>query len=208
VLDPPWPNRSARRKRKRARAGGDGDAYRPAADLAAIRSLLSQIPLAALLAPGGLVAVWVTNAARLVDLLTDPRGGGGVFAEWDVELVGEWTWLKVTSDGEPVVGLDSRWRRPWERLLIARKRGGGDGARGSSGPLEGKVIISVPDVHSRKPNLRPLFEDLLPERYEALEVFARNLTAGWWAWGDQVLLFQQKEFWVDAEDEQIRHRTL
>jgi N6-adenosine-specific RNA methylase IME4 len=53
-------------------------------------------------------------------------------------------------------------------------------------------------VHSRKPNLRGLFEELLPERYEALEVFARNLTAGWWAWGDEVLLFQKRECWVEA----------
>ncbi|AEO66849.1 uncharacterized protein THITE_2144336 [Thermothielavioides terrestris NRRL 8126] len=211
VLDPPWPNRSAKRKRK------NRGSYRPAADAASVRALLRQVPVASRLAPGGLVAVWVTNAARFVEMLTGSRrgrghsrngdGGGGVgvgglFAEWDVELVGEWVWLKVTTGGEPVVDVESRWRKPWERLLIARKRGGGgddgSGCGGTGrGSVEGKVIVAVPDVHSRKPNLRPLFEDLLPERYEALEVFARNLTAGWWAWGDEVLLFQRRECWVE-----------
>jgi N6-adenosine-specific RNA methylase IME4 len=157
--------------------------------------------VASRLAPGGLVAVWVTNAARFADLLTRPRDG--VFnSEWDVEMVGEWTWLKVTTAGEPVVGVESKWRKPWERLLIARKRGGPGMEGVRMGAVQGKVIVSVPDVHSRKPNLRGLFEGLrvLPERYEALEVFARNLTAGWWAWGDEVLLFQRRECWVDGDE--------
>lgn len=188
LLDPAWPNRSAKRKRS-----GPGS-YRPAADLTSIRDILAQVPVASHLAEGGgLVAVWVTNAARFADLLLT-----SVFAEWGVELVGEWTWLKVTAAGEPVVSVDSAWRKPWERLLIARRKGGEKGA------VRDKVIVSVPDVHSRKPNLRGLFEDegLLPEKYEALEVFARNLTAGWWAWGDEALLFQRKECWVDEEEEE------
>jgi N6-adenosine-specific RNA methylase IME4 len=196
VLDPPWPNRSA--KRKRAGAG----AYRPASDLISIRRLLSQIPVASRLAPGGLVAVWVTNAARFSELLTTPHTG--VFAEWDVELVGEWTWLKVTTSGEPVVPVESGWRKPWERLLVARKRGdarAGEGEGMWSGAVGGKVIVAVPDVHSRKPNLRCLFEEILPVPYAALELFARNLTAGWWAWGDEVLLFQRRECWVDSTEQ-------
>ncbi|KAG7287875.1 hypothetical protein NEMBOFW57_007392 [Staphylotrichum longicolle] len=117
-------------------------AYRPAADPSAVRALLRQIPVASRLAPGGLVAVWVTNAPRFVDLLTRPQGG--VFAEWDVELVGEWTWAKVTTAGEPVVAVGSAWRKPWERLLIARRRkkgaAGGDGdGRGGGGGGEGEV---------------------------------------------------------------------
>lgn len=137
--------------------------------------------------------MWVTNAARFTDLLVKK-----VFAEWDVELVGEWVWVKVTSQGEPVVGVGAGWRRPWERLLIARRRGGE-----GQGKVEGKVVVGVPDLHSRKPNLRGLFEEagLLPKGYEALEVFARNLTAGWWAWGDEVLKFQGRECWVDVDEE-------
>lgn len=181
VMDPPWPNRSVRRKK---------GSYHTANDLDEIRETLSLIPIASSLAPDGLVAVWITNKASVLELLTSPRG---LFAEWGMELVSEWTWLKVTTAGEPIVSVDSTWRKPWERLLIAKKRG----AELTRLPSQGRVIVSVPDLHSRKPNLRPLFEDILPPGYRALEVFARNLTAGWWSWGDEVLKFQQPEYWVE-----------
>lgn len=180
VLDPPWPNRSARRKKRN---------YTVADSLSEIRETLSSIPITAHLAPDGLVAVWITNRTSVVDLLTGPRG---LFHEWGLELVGDWTWLKVTTSGEPILDLNSKWRKPWERILIVRRRGGHQKLDCGS-----KVIVSVPDVHSRKPNLRGLFEAVLPTGYRGLEVFARNLTAGWWAWGDEVLKFQRPENWVD-----------
>jgi N6-adenosine-specific RNA methylase IME4 len=186
LLDPPWPNRSAKRKR-----GG----YHPVRDMDSVQSLLSLIPVGSHLAVDGLLVVWVTNSPSATDVLTSPHNG--LFAQWDVELVGEWMWLKVTTEGEPLFALDSSWRKPWERLLIARKRGGLGGPS-----IANKVIIAVPDVHSRKPNLRHLFEDsgLLPEGYLALEVFARNLTAGWWSWGEEVLLFQHRKHWLELPE--------
>jgi N6-adenosine-specific RNA methylase IME4 len=63
-----------------------------------------------------------------------------------------------------------------------------------------KVIIGVPDLHSRKPNLKKLLEDMMGTRedeYEALEIFARNLIAGWWSWGNEVLKFQSPEHWAE-----------
>ncbi|KAL1861316.1 hypothetical protein Daus18300_008992 [Diaporthe australafricana] len=181
VMDPPWPNRSARRKK---------DSYHTANNLDEIRETLSLIPVASHLSPKGLVAVWITNKASVLELMTSPRG---LLAEWGLELVGEWTWLKVTTAGKPVVDVTSAWRKPWERILIAQKRG----TERKKLPGHGKVIVSVPDLHSRKPNLRPLFEDILPPGYRGLEVFARNLTAGWWSWGDEVLKFQQPEHWIE-----------
>ncbi|ROW05755.1 hypothetical protein VMCG_05285 [Cytospora schulzeri] len=181
VLDPPWPNRSARRKR---------GSYSTANNLDEIRQTLSLIPIAAHLVPEGLVAIWITNKASVVELLTSARG---LFAEWGLELIDEWTWLKVTTSGEPMVDVNSTWRKPWERILIAKKRGG----ERTKLPGQRRVIVSVPDLHSRKPNLRALFQDILPPGYKGLEVFARNLTAGWWAWGDEALKFQQREHWVD-----------
>ncbi|KUI68321.1 hypothetical protein VM1G_04380 [Cytospora mali] len=181
VLDPPWPNRSARRKRGN---------YSTANNLDEIRETLSLIPIEAHLAPEGLVAIWITNKAGVVELLTSARG---LFAEWGLELIDEWTWLKVTMSGEPVVDVNSAWRKPWERILIAKKRG----SERTKLPGQRKVIVSVPDLHSRKPNLRALFEGVLAPGYKGLEVFARNLTAGWWAWGDEALKFQQPEHWVE-----------
>lgn len=182
VLDPPWPSRSVRRK---------GGGYTIARGMAEAEELLLSIPIAARLEPDGLVAIWVTNKPAVMELVRSP---GGLFARWGLEAVGDWIWLKVTASGEPIVDPESRWRKPWERLLIARKRG-------SSAKLgvERKVLVGVPDLHSRKPNLRHCFDDELPRGFRGLEVFARNLTAGWWSWGDEALLFQQPNHWAEPE---------
>ena len=247
VLDPPWPSRSARRKR------GPGG-YGTARDMDGVRDLLRGIPVGARLAPSGLVAVWVTNKAAVADLLlgssavssSNGRDGEGrrreegLFAEWGLEPVAEWIWLKITATGEPVVGLEAQWRKPWERLLIARKKEQKEettsvapavapaAATAATEPnpaqraqprVQTKVLLAVPDVHSRKPNLRRLFADVLRggqadgggegrsegeqrESYAGLEVFSRNLTAGWWSWGDEVLCFQHRRHWVVSTGEE------
>ncbi|EEY14788.1 MT-A70 family [Verticillium alfalfae VaMs.102] len=182
LLDPPWPNRSVKRKR---------DGYATASNVAATRSLLSKIPVASHLAADGLVAVWVTNKPSLVELLT--ATGTGMLTEWGLELVTEWTWLKITSTGKPMFELDSTWRKPWERLLIARRIG-------SRAKVPQRVLLAVPDIHSRKPNLRPVFDDVLPQGFVGLEVFARNLTAGWWSWGNEALRFQERNQWFNLNE--------
>ncbi|KAK8128556.1 hypothetical protein PG984_009664 [Apiospora sp. TS-2023a] len=180
VLDPPWPSRSVRRKKA---------SYKITNDMQEMRDLLSLIPVAAHLKPDGLIAVWVTNKPAVIELVKSQEG---MFSLWGLELVGEWVWVKVTDSGEPIVALESTWRKPWERLLVARRRGSST----TIGP-ERKVIFGVPDLHSRKPNLKQLFAGILPTDYVGLEVFARHLTAGWWSWGDQVLLFQQRHHWIE-----------
>lgn len=154
--------------------------------------LLSQIPVRSHLKRDGLVAIWITNKAAITDLLL---ASTGTLAQWGLEPIGEWVWLKVTSTGEPILDIESAWRKPWERLLIARHKG-----NSAVQPIQTKVLLGVPDTHSRKPNLRGLFEEVLPQGYLGLEIFARNLTAGWWSWGDEVLSFQKKRHWVAIED--------
>ncbi|PHH88571.1 hypothetical protein CDD83_7352 [Cordyceps sp. RAO-2017] len=149
--------------------------------------MLAGIPVPARLAADGLVAVWITNKPGVRELLTSPAG---VLAGWGLEPVTEWTWLKVAASGEPLYDVESAWRKPWEKLLVARRRG----AR-LHRALPPKVVVAVPDVHSRKPHLRRLFQDALGPQYTGLEVFARNLTAGWWSWGDEVLKFQGAHHW-------------
>lgn len=177
ILDPPWPNRSARRKSK---------GYKTAPRLSDMCSVLQGIPIASHLCPGGLVAVWITNKASIVELLTSR---GGLFEQWGLQLAAEWTWVKITASGEPLFDVDSSWRKPWETLLIAKRIG-------SKEPqVSSKTILAVPDVHSRKPSLRAMFQPILGPEYKGLEVFARNLTAGWWGWGDEVLKFQSSQCW-------------
>ena len=161
------------------------------------------------MAEGGLIGAWVTNkpAIREMILGTGDGTGGGLFGEWGVRLVEEWVWVKVTVTGEPVLELGSVWRRPWEVLLVGRKAGKGeDGVMEEEGNRDGeeegvkrRVVLAVPDLHSRKPCLKGLFEGamgLKEGEYEGLEIFARNLTKGWWSWGDEVLKFQADEHWV------------
>lgn len=122
-------------------------------------------------------------------------GEGGLFEQWGVVLVEEWIWLKTTKCGEPICALDSTWRKPYEVLLVGRRGGAVDGE------VKRRVMVGVPDLHSRKPNLKSVFErvSLLEKdvQVDCLEIFARNLTAGWWGWGNEVLKFQMEECWID-----------
>lgn len=179
LMDPPWPNRSARRKK------GSYDTANTATE---IRKLLSAIPVPTHLTDDGLVAIWITNRPSILDLMTSPTG---LIAQWGLELVTEWTWLKVTASGEPLFPIDSAWRKPWEKLLIAKRRGAP-----KLDNLSPRTIVAVPDLHSRKPNMRGLFNQIFGPHHRGLEVFARHLTSGWWSWGDQVLLFQESHHWT------------
>ncbi|KAE8447163.1 hypothetical protein EG329_010994 [Mollisiaceae sp. DMI_Dod_QoI] len=179
ILDPPWPNRSARRKKSYGISSGSSE----------IQKLLSTIPIQENLAADGTVGIWITNKEAFRDILLQPNG---IFDEWEVRLVEEWIWLKTTVKGEPVCALDSVWRKPYEILLIGKR-----GAPQSK-DIKRRVLIGVPDLHSRKPNLKGLFEHMIQkEEYEALEIFARNMTAGWWAWGNEVLKFQMDSYWIE-----------
>ncbi|KAM3153546.1 hypothetical protein ABEW05_005994 [Botrytis cinerea] len=235
IADPPWPNRSALRK----------DAYATASGSGGIESLLRCLPCHQV-EHNGYVGIWITNKPAFRSMLLDE---GGVFDHWGLQLVEEWIWLKVTSSGEPMCNISGTWRKPWEILLVGRKKGekesiGGEGdselikkslgngkldmkeeydlegsnqhshspspspnpsrSENSNFPIERRIIIGVPDLHSRKPNLRFLFRQFLglrggDEEYRGLEIFARNLTAGWWGWGNEVLKFQDEGAWVGEE---------
>ncbi|RDL32429.1 uncharacterized protein BP5553_08885 [Venustampulla echinocandica] len=182
IMDPPWPNRSARRK----------NSYSISYSTAEIRALLSSIPICDHLAKEGFVAVWVTNKPAFRDMLLEE---GGLFDEWGIELVEEWVWVKVTASGETICELDSVWRKPYEILLVGRRK---QAEKGVKREIKKMVVVGVPDLHSRKPNLKILFERLVGrDTYDGLEIFARNLTAGWWSWGNEVLKFQAEEYWTN-----------
>ena len=109
---------------------------------------------------------------------------------WGLEVAAEWVWVKVTTQGEAMFDVDGWYRKPWEKLLIARRK-----RRGAERVVADKVIVAVPDLHSRKPNLRKVFAEVFGKEYVGLELFARNLTQGWWSWGDEVLKFQEEQWW-------------
>ena len=201
LLDPPWPNRSVLRS-----GHYHTQTYM---DMDVLIQTLRDILRARLwgLSPGSnsadtisgqesIAAIWVTNSPRARKAAYDAiQEAGLVVSE-------EWIWLKTTINGEPITPVDGLWRKPYEILVIGQRKGNTSRA-GGSGDYDGvtrRVVAAVPDVHSRKPNLREIFEEVFFDAasYSALEVFARNLTAGWWACGDEVLRFNADEWWVDS----------
>ncbi|KIW11883.1 hypothetical protein PV08_09156 [Exophiala spinifera] len=177
LMDPPWANRSVRHSgHYRSAEDQNCDPFGQAAQIVET-SLSSQ----------GLVAIWITNKASLRANVVQTLGAMGFCVDE------EWIWIKVTAHGQPVTPLDGLWRRPYEVLLLFRKR------HSDVNPRR-RIIAAVPDLHSRKPCMKALLQDLLPPQPQVLELFARNLTAGWCSWGDEVLKFQHESHWVGPEE--------
>lgn len=191
IMDPPWPNRSALRK----------GWYDTAWSSHEILQTFEKIPIQAKLAKDGIIGVWVTNKLGFREMVV---GEGGIFESRGIDFIEEWIWVKMTSEGEPVTPLDGVWRKPYEILLIGRHT---EMPRHPRQDFSRRVILGVPDLHSRKPNLKVVFEKvfgLKKDRYEGLEVFARNMTTGWWAWGNECLKFQGYEFWSPSEEGAVK----
>jgi N6-adenosine-specific RNA methylase IME4 len=221
LLDPPYPSRSIRRTHQSPLPHNRKKTYSTLPSLPSLRNLLLRMDLDTLMAPHSLIAIWITNKPSLRQFYLDPDKG--LFAAWGVELFEEWTWLKITEHGEPVFEMEGAWRRPYEVLLLGRRRRGmgmgGGGGGGAPAVVKKRTILAVPDLHSRKPCLRELLEPLLLEAgdegegeggkgedgdngkkversgYRALEVFARYLVAGWWSWGDECVKFNWEGGW-------------
>ncbi|KAK7905825.1 hypothetical protein LTR67_000549 [Exophiala xenobiotica] len=180
LMDPPWSNRSVRHAGTYRTAENQiTDPFEQALEITK-----------ASLAPRGLIAIWITNKASIRANVVPALQALG-YCPFE-----EWIWIKVTKNGLPVTPVDGIWRRPYEILLLFR-----EGQPCEMPRRRRRVIAAVPDLHSRKPCLKVLLEELVPAKYTALELFARNLTAGWWAWGDEVLKFQHESQWVS-----MRHK--
>ncbi|EAW11218.1 MT-A70 family [Aspergillus clavatus NRRL 1] len=200
LLDPPWANRSVRRSghyQVQSRQGMD----LLGGGLGAILKTHIQDGVAA----PSLAAIWITNAAKARKAAYD------AFSEAGLAVCEEWVWIKTTTRGEPITPVEGVWRKPYEILVIGRKRVSGCEGAG----VVRRVVAAVPDVHSRKPNLKEVFERVFFAQlrrasapsssaglvgdtclsYSALDVFARNLTAGWWACGNEALKFNSREWW-------------
>ena len=188
LMDPPWPNASVRRTHKTA-----GSTYGIMQTMQETQDLLAGLRLPLLMADDCLVGVWITNKEAVRELVL---GENGLFETWGVTLVEEWLWLKVTTTGEPILPLDSAWRKPYEVLLLGRK-----GSAQPPGPPKRRVAVSVPDLHSRKPCLRSLIEPSMAKAgYGALEIFARHLVAGWCSWGNECIKFNETSNWRKDDD--------
>lgn len=183
---------------------------------------LFKIPMKQLIAPGGLLAVWVTNKPKFRKFVINK-----LFPTWNIKLVSVWYWLKVTTSGEPVVPLDSPHRKPYEQLVLGmvmpqqqQQQQDQESLSTRESIPETHAIISIPSRrHSRKPPLQGIYiyiymllvslklivisKDVmahyLPKDPKCLELFARCLTPHWTSWGNECLKFQHNEYFESVE---------
>lgn len=184
VLDPPWDNRSAKRS-------GRYDTMRQRrTPLDSLQDMLGKH-----IAPQGLIACWITNRAEVRTRALQ------AFEAWGVNLIEEWAWLKTTVTGTPTTEIHGLLRKPYEILLLGKQVDFFieriDEKDSSEHEIRKRVIVAVPDLHSRKPSLKELVEPLMPNPadYRALEIFGRHLTAGWWSWGNEAMKYNCVGFW-------------
>lgn len=96
-------------------------------------------------------------------------------------------WVKLTKGGEPRVGMGYWTRKQSEICLMATK---GKPKRISKAVRQ--VIMEQRREHSRKPDdIRRRIEALVAGPY--LEMFARQSTDGWDAWGNETEKFTSSE---------------
>ncbi|OAX83714.1 hypothetical protein ACJ72_01914 [Emergomyces africanus] len=200
LMDPPWPNRSVRRSSHYKEYAGP------------LQPIVEGVLQNHLHPHQAIVAIWITNSMKSRSATLSALETVGLHS------FEEWIWVKTTVDGQPASPPDGLWRRPYEVLILAHKDkhvtqdSKGEAANGPC-EIKRRVIVAVPDIHSRKPNVKELVENIFfsppteavsgaqrggenpPRAYSALEVFARNLTAGWWACGDEVIRFNWKGWW-------------
>nr|QCH40414.1 DNA N6-adenine methyltransferase [Ixodes ricinus] len=165
LVDPPWENKSAKRKRSYATLSRD--------------ELLLALPLSRLACPEGcLVAVWCTFNAAHLDFVVRR-----LLPSWGLPYLTTWYWVKVTKHGEPVRPFHCPHKKPVELLVFG-------GSAVEALPRD-QVLVSVPSsVHSHKPPLSELIKPFVKTSAKCLELFARYLVPGWTSVGNEVLKLQ------------------
>ncbi|XP_068160236.1 N(6)-adenine-specific methyltransferase METTL4 [Antennarius striatus] len=178
VIDPPWENKSVKRKRGYSSLSS---------------TQLKRLPLPLLTSPNCLVATWVTNRQSHLRFVRDE-----LYPHWGVQVLAEWLWVKVTTSGQFVFPLDSNHKKPYEVLVLGRYQTSTVKSTSdrSDVPLEDqRLIVSIPSaLHSQKPSLSEVLKPYVGAEAKRLELFARSLHPGWTSWGNEVLKFQHTSY--------------
>eukprot|EP00850_Spirogloea_muscicola_P014160 SM000100S09387 [mRNA] locus=s100:48907:51292:- [translate_table: standard] len=192
LVDPPWENKSVQRH----------TSYPTLPN----RHLLA-LPIQKLAhSKGALVALWITNREKLRKFTEEE-----LLPAWGAIPAATWIWLKVFRSGEMISPLNSSHHKPYEVLLLSYIP---DEAASKADPRlpdvrdlpeDNLVVISELAQHSRKPPLGRilcsiggpgLLERCVPGdgRLRGVELFAREVQAGWTAWGNEPLRFQDAHY--------------
>ncbi|XP_042375497.1 methyltransferase-like protein 2 isoform X1 [Zingiber officinale] len=184
VIDPPWENGSANQKEVYPTLPNRHFLYLPIKELAHEQ--------------GALVALWITNREKLRIFVEKD-----LFPAWGVRDCSVCYWLKVRSDGSLIGELDLFHHRPYECLLLGYINLQNDDPKTIPSHFLGsnRVIVSIPGDYSRKPPLGELLIDLIPgpRPSKCIELFARELVAGWTSWGNEPLHFQDSTYFMEKE---------
>ncbi|KAL6504396.1 hypothetical protein OROGR_026319 [Orobanche gracilis] len=186
VIDPPWENSSAHQKLK----------YQTLPN----RYFLS-LPIKQLThSKGALVALWVTNREKMRNFVENE-----LFPKWGVKHAATFYWLKVKADGFLISELDLFHHRPYECLLLgfsAGKEMNAEELMRLKHVPDNQVFISVPGDYSRKPPIGELLLDYVPGLNPArcIELFSREMIAGWTSWGNEPLHFQDSRYFRQTTD--------
>ncbi|XP_054820068.1 methyltransferase-like protein 2 isoform X2 [Prosopis cineraria] len=182
VVDPPWENASAHQKSRYPTLPN--------------RYFLS-LPIIQLThTEGALVALWVTNREKLRGFVERE-----LFPAWGVSYAATFYWLKVKANGSLISDLDLFHHRPYESLILGYSHGKATKSDEQSNfrPVrDNYVIMSIPGDYSRKPPIADLLMEYVPGLRPArcIELFAREMIAGWVSWGNEPLHFQDCRFFL------------
>lgn len=173
LLDPPWWNKSIRRKKMKCAEASYKMMY---------NEELVKIPIRKLLQSNGIVAVWCTNSSNHLNSIFNE-----IFPSWGITYRAKWYWIKVTQAGDTICNFNSApGKQPYELLIL-----GSALEKDKMDIPDGRLMISVPSaVHSHKPPLTEIIKEYLPDEPKCLEIFARYLLPGWTSWGLEILKFQ------------------
>ena len=150
---------------------------------------LCALPISDIAAGHAHLHIWTTNAF----LFECPK----IIAARGFEFRSSFIWIK------PQIGIGNYWRNAHEFLLT--------GVRGDAKAFDDQNLRSWLEAdrrqHSEKPDeVRRLIERASPG--PRIELFARNLTPGWYAWGHQItrpLLSQHQKI---IKDNRLADHTL
>uniref|UniRef100_A0A5S6QQ71 Methyltransferase-like protein 4 n=1 Tax=Trichuris muris TaxID=70415 RepID=A0A5S6QQ71_TRIMR len=176
VIDPPWDNRSVRRKRSYSTSK---------------ESDLQDLNLDMLLDSNGLLVIWITNNQRIMNYVSEY-----LLPFWRMQVIGIWHWLKVTQRGKPVHPYNIHYKLPFENLFVACSQNSQIACR----VPKKRVIVSIPcSISSRKPPLNDVLSAYLRPSYLTLELFARGLLPRTTSVGRQAIAFQAASLFVDLD---------
>ncbi|XP_020292854.1 methyltransferase-like protein 4 [Pseudomyrmex gracilis] len=173
LLDPPWWNKSIRRKKIKCAEASYKMMY---------NEELIKIPIRKLLHSNGIVAIWCTNSSNHLNSIFKE-----MFPSWGITYRAKWYWIKVTQKGDTICNFNSApGKQPFELLIL-----GSVLEKDKINIPDNKLMISIPSaVHSHKPPLTEIIREYFPNEPKCLEIFARYLLPGWTSWGLEILKFQ------------------